>query len=73
MLEWWWKGGRLEADLEGMLSVIGGNRFDLEEVFPSPWWPGCRSRSSSKAGMKKATEEMGDAVDKVSQTITPGI
>lgn len=60
-----WRSSYFEFLLEGLMSRRGVNKQDLQNLFPSIWWPGSLEDSFSESSMTLTTIALSEAVNKV--------
>eukprot|EP00250_Pteridium_aquilinum_P015144 c22406_g1_i1 orf=516-4535(+) len=63
----WCRFGSFELCLEGLLSKKGPNKYDLERLMPTVWWPGSREDSCTKNNMQQTAQALSKAIDKVEE------
>ncbi|MCO5579528.1 hypothetical protein L7F22_033383 [Adiantum nelumboides] len=63
----WCKSGSFEVCLEGLLSKKGPNKYDLEKLMPTVWWPGSREDSCTENNMRQTSQALTKAMSKVEE------
>lgn len=63
----WCRIGSFEVCLEGLLSRKGPNKYDLERLMPTVWWPGSREDSCTENNMRQTAQALSKAIGKVEE------
>lgn len=63
----WWSSEGFELCLEGLLSRKGPNKYDLEALMPTVWWPGSREDSCSENNMRQTALALSKVISKVEE------
>lgn len=61
----WWKSPDFEFLFEGFLSQKSPNKYDLESMMPTVWWPGSCEDASYEGNMMLTTTALSEAISKV--------
>jgi Kip1 ubiquitination-promoting complex protein 1 len=65
----WCGSETFELCLEGLLSRKGPNKYDLEKLMPTVWWPGSREDSCTENNMRQTAQALSKSISKVSSPI----
>lgn len=63
----WCSSGSFELCLEGLLSRKGPNKYDLERLMPTVWWPGSREDVCTENNMRQTAQALSKAIGKVEE------
>nr|AFN42812.1 E3 ubiquitin protein ligase-like protein [Marsilea vestita] len=65
ILQNWCNSKGFELCLEGLLSRKGPNKYDLESLMPTVWWPGSREDSCTESNMRQTAQALSKTISKV--------
>ncbi|KAL8160739.1 hypothetical protein V2J09_002276 [Rumex salicifolius] len=67
MMVLWWRSSEFEFLFEGFLSRKSPNKYDLQLMLPSVWWPNSYEDMSQESSMLLITTALSGAIDKIEE------
>ncbi|CAI5464863.1 unnamed protein product [Closterium sp. Yama58-4] len=65
VLSAWWAADGFSTNLEAFLTRKVATRVDLQRLFPSLWWPGCKEEDCSAAALEESKQALVKAMTRV--------